>query len=375
MLSLLVVIGVGAFVLAGGAWLAVKVLPDGDDSEDDPAAESDGDDAVDLVETGLADPDDAVVQVDRCEVVDDVIEAGGRVQNTSGAPQAFLLQLAVLVDDRLYDGTTTEVPVPLLADGADGEWAVTVGAIDPDAPPAGPARVRDRAHRPRRGAHRLRSTVLVTLLRVPPRVGVTRTSGRGGCETRGVGDPFAPPPPPGEWGFDAPAGPPPTNGVAISASVVGVLAVLPAVTIVFAVLAVFPGIVAIVLGVVGLSISRRHPAAPGRGLAIGGIVCGVLTFVALIIEIVLFAVVLDSSEVDLVDQREAEVDDYELSDRTCVVENGGAAAVASGILTNRSGDDHAFVIEVRFLDRGLDLGGGRSRATRSTRAGRRRPER
>lgn len=137
MLSLLVVIGVGAFVLAGGAWLAVKVLPDGDESEDDSAAESDAEEDV-LVETGLADPDDALVQVDRCEVVDDVIEAGGRVQNTSGATQAFLFQLAVLVDDRLYDGTTTEVPVPPLADGEDGDWAVTVGAIDPDAPPLGP---------------------------------------------------------------------------------------------------------------------------------------------------------------------------------------------------------------------------------------------
>lgn len=137
MLSLLVVIGVGAFVLAGGAWLAVKVLPDGDESEDDSAAESDAEEDV-LVETGLADPDDALVQVDRCEVVDDVIEAGGRVQNTSGATQAFLFQLAVLVDDRLYDGTTTEVPVPRLADGEDGDWAVTVGAIDPDAPPLAP---------------------------------------------------------------------------------------------------------------------------------------------------------------------------------------------------------------------------------------------
>ena len=141
-LSLLVVIGVGAFVLAGGAWLAVRVLPDApDEVELDLAPEDGGDAAVestDLVETGLAGPDDAVVQVDRCEVVDDVIEAAGRLQNTSGGPQAFLLQLAVLVDDRLFDGTTTPVPVPILADGADREWAVVVGAIDPDAPPVDP---------------------------------------------------------------------------------------------------------------------------------------------------------------------------------------------------------------------------------------------
>ncbi len=138
MLSLLVVIGVGAFVLAGGAWLAVKVLPDGDDSEGTSSADVDAGTAAELVETGLAAPDDAVVRIDRCEVVDDVIEAGGRVQNTSGAPQAFLLQLAVLVDDRLYDGTTTEVPVQGLADREYRGWTVTVGAIDPDAPPRDP---------------------------------------------------------------------------------------------------------------------------------------------------------------------------------------------------------------------------------------------
>ena len=136
-LSLLAVVGVGAVVLAGGAWLALEVLPDGDaDAEE--AGDDPDEDRVDLVEIALAEPDDAVVQVDRCEVVDDVIEAGGRVQNTSGAPQAFLLQLAVLVDDRLYDGTTTEVPVATLAVGADRDWAVTVGAIDPDAPPVDP---------------------------------------------------------------------------------------------------------------------------------------------------------------------------------------------------------------------------------------------
>lgn len=139
MLSLLAVVGVGAVVLAGGAWLVVKVLPDASDEVEIDLDPEDVDvEPIDLVETGLAGPDDAVVQVDRCAVVDDVIEAAGRMQNTSGGAQAFLLQLAVLVDDRLYDGTTTEVPVPALADGADGDWAVVVGAIDPDAPPVSP---------------------------------------------------------------------------------------------------------------------------------------------------------------------------------------------------------------------------------------------
>lgn len=139
-LSLLAVIGVGAVVLAGGAWLAVEVLPDAPEEvtvDLDPDAPDDVE-STDLVETALAGPDDAVVEVDRCEVVDEVIEAGGRLQNLSGGPQAFLLQLAVLVDGRLYDGTTTEVPVATLADGEDRGWAVAVGAVDPDAPPIAP---------------------------------------------------------------------------------------------------------------------------------------------------------------------------------------------------------------------------------------------
>ena len=137
-LSLLVVIGAGAFVLAGGAWLAVKVLPDGAEGTDLIAEDHDDDEPPDLVETGLAAPGDAVAQVDRCEVIDGVIEAAGLVQNTSGGPQAFLLQVAVLVDDRLFDGTTTEVPVATMIDGADRDWVVAVGAVDPDAPPEDP---------------------------------------------------------------------------------------------------------------------------------------------------------------------------------------------------------------------------------------------
>jgi hypothetical protein len=137
-LLLLLVVGAGALVLAGGSWLAVQVLPDGDGGGGESGVEADAAVPVDLVEIGLAEPDDAVVQVDRCEVVDGVIEAGGRVQNTSGAPQAFLLQVAVLVDDRLFDGTITEVPVPTLADGEDRDWDVAVGAVDPDAPPVDP---------------------------------------------------------------------------------------------------------------------------------------------------------------------------------------------------------------------------------------------
>ena len=47
-------------------------------------------------------------------------------------------------------------------------------------------------------------------------------------------------------------------------------------------------------------------------------------------------------------RRPAEVDDYEISERTCAVVDG--RAVASGLLTNRSGAAHAFILDVRFQD-------------------------
>lgn len=169
-----------------------------------------------------------------------------------------------------------------------------------------------------------------------------------------MSQPLAPPPPPGDWGQGTPAGPPPTNGVAIAAMVIGLLALLPAITIIFAVFAVFPGILAIILGAVGLSTASRHPGRPGRGMAITGIVCGALTVVALVIEIVVLVVAVDSVDVDLVDQRTAEVDDYEISERTCAVVDG--RAVASGVLTNRSGAPHAFILDVRFQDGAQPLG-------------------
>jgi hypothetical protein len=169
-----------------------------------------------------------------------------------------------------------------------------------------------------------------------------------------VGDPFQQPPvgvpPSPEWSL----GPPPANGLATAAMVVGIIAILPALTIVFAVLAVWPGVLAIVLGAVGLSRAKHHPARPGRGQAIAGIVLGGLTVVALIVEIVLFAIVIDSVDVKLVDQRPAEVDDYQISDRTCEVRDD--QAVAGGVLTNRSGAAHAFILDVGFEDGDRDLG-------------------
>ena len=126
--SILLFVSLGAVVLAGAAWLAVKVLPDGDDvAEDDDVGP-----AIEVVEVAPATPDQYAVQVDRCEVVDDLVEVGGRLANTSGAPQAFVVHLAVLFGDQLFDGQTADIAVP---DGPRrrrrGTWADTVGSVEP----------------------------------------------------------------------------------------------------------------------------------------------------------------------------------------------------------------------------------------------------
>lgn len=84
----------------------------------------------------------------------------------------------------------------------------------------------------------------------------------------------------GVGGYGEPA--PRSNGIAIAALVVGILAVLAIITIIGGVVL---GLVAIVLGAIGLAKAGRLRS--GRGLAIAGIVLGAL---AVIISVGLVAV-------------------------------------------------------------------------------------
>ena len=105
----------------------------------------------------------------------------------------------------------------------------------------------------------------------------------------GLGGGTPPPPPSGGYqppayqpgqagqgqGFGQPgygAGPTPTNGLAIAALVLGILALLTFFTIFGGILL---GLLAIVLGAIGVSKSKQLNGS-GKGLAIGGIVTGVI---------------------------------------------------------------------------------------------------
>jgi hypothetical protein len=104
-----------------------------------------------------------------------------------------------------------------------------------------------------------------------------------------------PPPPPGQpppGGYPAPGGYPPPggypqaagrrNGVGVAALVIGVVALVLVVLLLFSPLGAFLGLVAVVLGIVGLARANRGEA-DNRGQAVTGLVTGGL---ALLIGIV-----------------------------------------------------------------------------------------
>ena len=170
-----------------------------------------------------------------------------------------------------------------------------------------------------------------------------------------MSDPWPAPPPPGPTAWTQyPPGTPTSNGVATAAMVVGILTLLTVFSVIFSVVAFVPGIVAIVLGVVGVRRARAHPTGLGRGQAVAGIVCGSIGTVVSIGAIAIIALFVASADFTIVGERPAAPDDYELSDRTCKVD--GLPAVAGGVLTNRSGAEHGFVVTVRFLDGPRELG-------------------
>jgi hypothetical protein len=78
-----------------------------------------------------------------------------------------------------------------------------------------------------------------------------------------------------------------SNGLAVAALVVGIIAVVTS----FCVIGALAGIIAVVLGVLGLQRARREPGEPQKGLAIAGIVTGAVAVVvaALAVSFFVFA--------------------------------------------------------------------------------------
>lgn len=171
--------------------------------------------------------------------------------------------------------------------------------------------------------------------------GVTGTDPIGGPPEPAARNPWVPS---GGW---APTPPPGarTNGLALAAMVVGIVAAFFSVLVVFFFLAVPLGATAIGLGVAGRKRASERPDGRGRGQATSGIVLGAIAVVLGVLGALLVFFVIDWSE-DI--GGSADPDTYEVDPGACFFEDG--VAVAEGELENTSGRVRSYEIVVEFED-------------------------
>ncbi len=142
-----------------------------------------------------------------------------------------------------------------------------------------------------------------------------------------------------------------SNGIATASLIVGLGSLVLCMAFVF-------GLVAVVLGVVGLGRAKERGGAK-RGQAIAGIILGVLSMVAGLGTWVTIGQIISSAS-DSLDSVAGPADrsSYDISMDDCSVGRTGAAT-ASGTIENRSGRDLNFEVVVQFVRAGsvLDEGG------------------
>lgn len=178
----------------------------------------------------------------------------------------------------------------------------------------------------------------------------------GPMSARSPGRPSIPP----AGGYPNPAADPggtAGSGFAIAGLVLGVVAMIAAVTILFFQIAAVCGVLALVFGIVAHRRARRSDTRPG-GSATAAVVLGSVAVVLAVGGAVLFYVVvrpiLDGIE------RSASVADYDLAQARCGLAGGQARYEAA--LTNRRDTSERFTIEVEFFatTSGERLGSGRA---------------
>jgi hypothetical protein len=142
--------------------------------------------------------------------------------------------------------------------------------------------------------------------------------------------------------------------MAVLAMILGIFGVVACLTVFLSFVAFVPGLAAVVLGWIALRQSHRLDDRTGRLQAIVAVVTGIVSTMGSVVAFAVVAIFVGSSDQALVDEEPARPDDFELSDRTCRVDDG--RAVATGVLTNRSGETHGWALDVTFLDGEQEMG-------------------
>jgi hypothetical protein len=136
-----------------------------------------------------------------------------------------------------------------------------------------------------------------------------------------------------------------SNGLAISAMVLGIVGCAVALSIVFFPLAAVLGALAIVLGAAGRRHARELPGAAGRGQSTAGIVTGTAAIVLAVGAGVLFVT---SARHWLDDLTTSDPGAFHVTQTSCTLGDGTASF--QGAITNESGRRRSYRVTVRFVD-------------------------
>ncbi|MRH86329.1 DUF4190 domain-containing protein [Nocardia sp. SYP-A9097] len=119
---------------------------------------------------------------------------------------------------------------------------------------------------------------------------------------------YPPPPPPG--GYPPPGGQPPQQywqespkgkGLAVTALVLGIIAVVTFWTVILTVVGVFFGLLAAIFGLIAMMKARRGTSG-GFGMAVAGLILGLLGLIGgIVVGILVWVVFKDNGGTDLVD--------------------------------------------------------------------------
>jgi hypothetical protein len=137
------------------------------------------------------------------------------------------------------------------------------------------------------------------------------------------------------------------NGLAIAALILGILT--------FVCLGPLAGIAAVILGFLGLK--KASEIGTGRGMSLAGIILGIVGSLIWVIVIVALAAAGDHVSNAIDDAfGTANTSDYDLTTKTCAVDNAGFVTF-SGTIENTASRDLSFTIdgEIRALDGGAFL--------------------